>query len=155
MLVQSLVDLQGLQGNFLACLSLFYSFKKLLRFLQFSDLCQNLSFGNIVICIYSDDSSFPLLELQGLLSEFSVPKGENPSSEQFQFQWLYVNGLLAIIFCFGLLLTAIKSRRARSWPYGTGVCYIKWFCESFFSFFEVKNHFNWLPLFLFLVLYVI
>lgn len=63
---------------------------------------------------------FLIYEFQGLVSEFSVPKGENPMAEEYQFQWLYTNGLLAIIFSFGLLLTAIKSRRARSWPYGTG-----------------------------------
>lgn len=49
-----------------------------------------------------------------------MPKNENPSSVEFQFQWLYTNGLLAIIFCFGLLVTALKSRRARTWRYGTG-----------------------------------
>lgn len=71
-------------------------------------------FGMLITVLFFQEA------IKGLLSEFSVPKGENPTSEQFQFQWLYVNGLLAIIFCFGLLLTAIKSRRARSWPYGTG-----------------------------------
>ncbi|KAL5559283.1 hypothetical protein UlMin_035494 [Ulmus minor] len=58
--------------------------------------------------------------VKGLISEFSVPKAEDPKLEQNQFQWLYINGLLAVIFCFGLFFTAIKSRRARSWRYGTG-----------------------------------
>lgn len=31
-----------------------------------------------------------------------------------------MNGLLAVIFSFGLLVTALRSRRARSWFYGTG-----------------------------------
>jgi len=31
-----------------------------------------------------------------------------------------MNGLLGVIFTFGVLSTAIKSRRARSWLYGTG-----------------------------------
>ncbi|KAJ1415878.1 Bicarbonate transporter, C-terminal [Sesbania bispinosa] len=56
----------------------------------------------------------------GLIGEFNTPKNEDPSSEEFQFQWLYTNGLLAIIFSFGVLFTALKSRRARSWRYGTG-----------------------------------
>ncbi|PON84121.1 Bicarbonate transporter [Trema orientale] len=58
--------------------------------------------------------------VKGVLSEFKVPEAENSSLEKYQFQWLYVNGLLGIIFSFGLLFTALKSRRARSWRYGTG-----------------------------------
>lgn len=58
--------------------------------------------------------------IKGIIKEFSVPKNENSTSEQYQFHWLYVNGLLGIIFTFGLLYTALKSRRARSWLYGTG-----------------------------------
>lgn len=58
--------------------------------------------------------------IKGVISEFSVPKAEDPKLEQNQFQWLFVNGLLAVIFSFGLLFTALKSRRARSWRYGTG-----------------------------------
>lgn len=58
--------------------------------------------------------------MQGLVSEFNVPKAENSSLEKYQFQWLYTNGLLAIIFAFGLLYTALKSRRARTWRYATG-----------------------------------
>uniref|UniRef100_A0A1D1XNH8 Boron transporter 4 n=1 Tax=Anthurium amnicola TaxID=1678845 RepID=A0A1D1XNH8_9ARAE len=58
--------------------------------------------------------------IKGVVSEFNVPKGEDSSSPLYQFQWLYMNGLLAIIFSIGLLYTALKSRRARSWRYGTG-----------------------------------
>lgn len=57
---------------------------------------------------------------QGVVSEFEVPDAEDPSLEKYQFQWLYTNGLLGIIFTFGLLYTALKSRTARSWLYGTG-----------------------------------
>ncbi|GKB91609.1 boron transporter 4-like protein, partial [Tanacetum coccineum] len=56
----------------------------------------------------------------GLVSEFKVPKNEDPNREKYQFQWLYTNGLLAIVFSFGLLYTALKSRKARTWWYGTG-----------------------------------
>jgi len=55
-----------------------------------------------------------------LIGEFNPVKEKDPSSEEFQFQWLYTNGLLATVFCFGLLFTALKSRRARAWRYGTG-----------------------------------
>lgn len=55
------------------------------------------------------------------MKEFSVPKRENSKLEHYQFHWLYVNGLLGVIFTFGLLYTALKSRRARSWLYGTGL----------------------------------
>ncbi|CAJ2665215.1 unnamed protein product [Trifolium pratense] len=55
-----------------------------------------------------------------MIKEFSAPKNENSTLEHYQFHWLYVNGLLGIIFTFGLLYTALKSRRARSWLYGTG-----------------------------------
>lgn len=57
--------------------------------------------------------------VQGAVSEFGIPKDENPSEVKFQFQWCYVNGLLGIIFTFGLLSTALKSRRARAWRYST------------------------------------
>ncbi|KAJ8535968.1 hypothetical protein K7X08_034369 [Anisodus acutangulus] len=61
-----------------------------------------------------------IITLWGLASEFSIPKSEDPSLEKNQFHWLYTNGLLGIIFTFGLLYTALKSRKARSWWYGTG-----------------------------------
>ncbi|KAM3202578.1 hypothetical protein P3L10_030202 [Capsicum annuum] len=57
---------------------------------------------------------------KGLVSDFKIPKGEDPSLEKYQFQWLYTNGLLGVIFSFGLLYTSLKSRTARSWWYGTG-----------------------------------
>ncbi|XP_059642457.1 probable boron transporter 7 [Cornus florida] len=71
-------------------------------------------FGMLIAVLFIQEA------IKGLVSEFSIPEGDNPKLEIYQFQWLYTNGLLAIIFCFGLLLTSIKSRRARSWHYGTG-----------------------------------
>ncbi|KHG27141.1 Putative boron transporter 5 -like protein [Gossypium arboreum] len=56
----------------------------------------------------------------GVVSEFRVPEHQDAKLEKYQFQWLYTNGLLGIIFSLGLLYTALKSRRARSWWYGTG-----------------------------------
>ncbi|CAI9755622.1 unnamed protein product [Fraxinus pennsylvanica] len=71
-------------------------------------------FGMLITVLFIQEA------IKGVVSEFHIPKGENASEEKFQFQWLYANGLLAVIFSFGLLLTALKSRKARSWRYGTG-----------------------------------
>ncbi|KAK2986595.1 hypothetical protein RJ640_029637 [Escallonia rubra] len=71
-------------------------------------------FGMLITVLFMQEA------VKGLVSEFRIPKGEDPAAEKYNFQWLFANGLLAIIFAFGLLLTAIKSRRARSWKYGTG-----------------------------------
>ncbi|XP_028799179.1 probable boron transporter 7 [Neltuma alba] len=71
-------------------------------------------FGMLITVLFIQEA------IKGLVAEFQVPKNENPMLEEFQFQWLYTNGLLAIIFSFGVLLTAHKSRTARSWRYGTG-----------------------------------
>ncbi|XP_050230952.1 probable boron transporter 7 [Mercurialis annua] len=71
-------------------------------------------FGMLITVLFIQEA------VKGLVSEFHVPKNENPQLEEYQFQWLYSNGLLAIIFSFGLLVTALKSRKARSWRYGTG-----------------------------------
>lgn len=59
--------------------------------------------------------------IKGIKSEFNAPKSKDPTLESsYQYEWLYANGLLAVIFALGLLYTALKSRRARSWRYGTG-----------------------------------
>uniref|UniRef100_A0A7N0V318 Bicarbonate transporter-like transmembrane domain-containing protein n=1 Tax=Kalanchoe fedtschenkoi TaxID=63787 RepID=A0A7N0V318_KALFE len=71
-------------------------------------------FGMLIAVLFIQET------VKGLVAEFSVPKDENVTLEKYQFQWLYANGLLAVIFSFGLLYTAIKSRRASAWRYGTG-----------------------------------
>ncbi|XP_058074584.1 boron transporter 4-like [Magnolia sinica] len=71
-------------------------------------------FGMLITVLFIQEA------IKGLVSEFNKPEGEDPSSASYQFQWLYTNGLLGVIFSFGLLFTALKSRRARSWRYGTG-----------------------------------
>jgi len=58
--------------------------------------------------------------IKGMVSEFGMPKDEDSKLEKYKFEWLYTNGLLGLIFTFGLLYTALKSRKARSWRYGTG-----------------------------------
>lgn len=71
-------------------------------------------FGMLIAVLFIQEA------IKGLVSEFEIPNDGQPNSEKYQFQWLFANGLLAIIFSFGLLSTALKSRRARSWWYGTG-----------------------------------
>ncbi|XP_071684065.1 boron transporter 4 isoform X1 [Lolium perenne] len=61
--------------------------------------------------------------IKGIVSEFSKPlefEIADRTSPIYQFQWVYVNGLLGVIFSIGLLYTALKTRRARSWLYGIG-----------------------------------
>ncbi|KAI3900054.1 hypothetical protein MKW98_000954 [Papaver atlanticum] len=71
-------------------------------------------FGMLITVLFIQEA------IKGMVSEFAIPKAENPNDERYQFQWLYTNGLLGLIFTFGLLFTALKSRRARAWRYGTG-----------------------------------
>jgi hypothetical protein len=67
---------------------------------------------------------------QGMLSEFSAPEGNDQSLPIYQFQWVYINGLLGIVFSMGLLYTALRSRGARSSLYGTGLSYVYIFDEN-------------------------
>ncbi|KAE8689914.1 Boron transporter 4 [Hibiscus syriacus] len=71
-------------------------------------------FGMLISVLFIQEA------IKGLVSEFQVPEDQDSKLEKYQFQWLYTNGLLGIVFSFGLLYTALKSRRARSWWYGTG-----------------------------------
>ncbi|GLT80501.1 hypothetical protein SLA2020_519380 [Shorea laevis] len=71
-------------------------------------------FGMLITVLFIQEA------IKGLASEFSIPKAEDNKLEKFQFPWLYTNGLLAIIFSFGVLFTALKTRDARTWRYGTG-----------------------------------
>ncbi|KAM0982444.1 hypothetical protein PS2_015106 [Malus domestica] len=58
--------------------------------------------------------------LQGLVEEFGIPQRENPNQTALQPSWRFGNGMFALVLSFGLLLTALRSRKARSWRYGTG-----------------------------------
>lgn len=55
------------------------------------------------------------------MSEFTAPVGEDHNQHKYQFEGLYTNGLLGVIFSLGVLFTSLKSRRARAWRYGTGL----------------------------------
>ncbi|CAN6467231.1 unnamed protein product [Victoria cruziana] len=58
--------------------------------------------------------------IKGLVDEFRVPERENPKLLEFSTSWRFGNGMFALVLSFGLLLTALRSRKARSWRYGTG-----------------------------------
>ncbi|KAB1218635.1 Boron transporter 4 [Morella rubra] len=71
-------------------------------------------FGMLIAVLFIQEA------IKGMVSEFEIPKAGDPKLEKYQFPWLYTNGLLGIIFTFGLFYSALKSRKARSWWYGTG-----------------------------------
>ncbi|CAN8252272.1 unnamed protein product [Cochlearia groenlandica] len=72
-------------------------------------------FGMLIAVLFLQEA------IKGLISEFQATESENHhDSGESQFLWLYANGLLAVIFSLGLLITALKSRRAKSWKYGFG-----------------------------------
>ncbi|KAB2041259.1 hypothetical protein ES319_D02G136100v1 [Gossypium barbadense] len=58
--------------------------------------------------------------IRGIVEEFGIPHRENPEQAALQASWRFGNGMFALVLSFGLLLTALKSRKARSWRYGTG-----------------------------------
>lgn len=58
------------------------------------------------------------------MEEFSVPKRENPNKIALQPAWRFGNGMFALVLSFGLLLTALRSRKARSWRYGAGMWHL-------------------------------
>ncbi|TKY58163.1 boron transporter 6 [Spatholobus suberectus] len=80
---------------------------------RFTRIAEEL-FGMLITVLFFQEA------IKGLIAEFGTPKAENPLLEEYQFHWRFTNGLLAIIFSFGILFTAMVSRRARSWRYGTG-----------------------------------
>ncbi|XP_058198094.1 boron transporter 1-like [Rhododendron vialii] len=58
--------------------------------------------------------------ITGLVDEFRIPERENPKLSEFLASWRFANGMFALVLSFGLLLTGLRSRKARSWRYGTG-----------------------------------
>lgn len=58
--------------------------------------------------------------IRGVVEEFGVPERENPKQTALLPSWRFGNGMFALVLSFGLLLTALRSRKARSWRYGTG-----------------------------------
>ncbi|WOL03241.1 putative boron transporter 2 [Canna indica] len=58
--------------------------------------------------------------IKGLVDEFQIPEREDPKAAALAPSWRFANGMFALVLSFGLLLTALRSRKARSWRYGTG-----------------------------------
>ncbi|XP_027920097.1 probable boron transporter 2 isoform X3 [Vigna unguiculata] len=60
--------------------------------------------------------------IRGLVEEFGVPQSQREGTNQIALQssWLFGNGMFALVLSFGLLFTALRSRKARSWRYGAG-----------------------------------
>ncbi|XP_077244161.1 putative boron transporter 2 [Tasmannia lanceolata] len=57
--------------------------------------------------------------IRGVVDEFGIPDRENPSQTALLPSWRFGNGMFALVMSFGLLFTALRSRKARSWRYGT------------------------------------
>ncbi|GAB2223732.1 hypothetical protein Droror1_Dr00004472 [Drosera rotundifolia] len=58
--------------------------------------------------------------IRGAVQEFGIPQSENPNEVALLPSWRFGNGMFALVLSFGLLLTSLSSRKARSWRYGTG-----------------------------------
>ncbi|KAJ4712347.1 Boron transporter [Melia azedarach] len=58
--------------------------------------------------------------IRGAVEEFGKPQRENPNQISLQPSWRFGNGMFALVLFFGLLFTALRSRKARSWRYGSG-----------------------------------
>ena len=75
------------------------------------------------------NTSFKISILKGAVEEFLPPKThkEDANPAALQSSWLFDNGMFALVLSFGLLYTALRSRKARSWRYGSGTCYTSGF----------------------------
>uniref|UniRef100_A0A803Q4L9 Bicarbonate transporter-like transmembrane domain-containing protein n=1 Tax=Cannabis sativa TaxID=3483 RepID=A0A803Q4L9_CANSA len=71
-------------------------------------------FGFLIALLFMQEA------IKGVVGEFYIPERENPNSIEYQPSWRFANGMFALVLSFGLLLTALKSRKARSWRYGSG-----------------------------------
>ncbi|KAL3642359.1 Boron transporter 1 [Castilleja foliolosa] len=58
--------------------------------------------------------------IRGVVEEFGIPQRENINDAAFLPSWRFGNGMFALVLSFGLLFTALRSRKARSWRYGAG-----------------------------------
>ncbi|XP_009590550.1 boron transporter 1 isoform X2 [Nicotiana tomentosiformis] len=71
-------------------------------------------FGMLIAMLFMQQA------IKGLVEEFRIPERTNPRLTEFMPSWRFANGMFALVLSFGLLLTALKSRKARSWRYGAG-----------------------------------
>lgn len=71
-------------------------------------------FGMLIAMLFMQQA------IKGLVEEFRIPQRENSNLTEFMPSWRFANGMFALVLSFALLLTALKSRKARSWRYGSG-----------------------------------
>ncbi|KAH7676346.1 Bicarbonate transporter eukaryotic protein [Dioscorea alata] len=71
-------------------------------------------FGMLIAMLFMQQA------IKGVIDEFRIPKREDPRALEFVPSWRFSNGMFALVLSFGLLITALRSRKARSWRYGTG-----------------------------------
>lgn len=71
-------------------------------------------FGMLIAMLFMQQA------IKGLVEEFRIPKREDQKALEFSSSWRFGNGMFALVLSFGLLLTALRSRKARSWRYGCG-----------------------------------
>ncbi|KAI3913669.1 hypothetical protein MKX01_035865 [Papaver californicum] len=71
-------------------------------------------FGLLIAMLFMQEA------IRGIIDEFRVPKRENPNLSEFSPSWRFSNGMFALLMSFGLLLTGLQSRKARSWRYASG-----------------------------------
>lgn len=75
------------------------------------------------------------------MEEFGIPQRENPNQTALQPSWRFGNGMFALVLSFGLLWTALRSRKARSWRYGTGDWTLHW--NSYMDYLNEKKRILW------------
>ncbi|KAH0933913.1 hypothetical protein HID58_011030 [Brassica napus] len=63
-------------------------------------------FGILIAMLFMQEA------IRGVVDEFGVPGRTNPTSAQFQPAWVFANGMFGLVLSFGLLYTALKSRKA-------------------------------------------
>ncbi|KAK7332641.1 hypothetical protein VNO80_29396 [Phaseolus coccineus] len=71
-------------------------------------------FGLLIAMLFIQEA------IKGLYHEFHIPERANPTSPEFQPSWRFGNGMFSLVLSFGLLHTALRSRKARSCRYGSG-----------------------------------
>ncbi|KAL9407558.1 hypothetical protein AB3S75_046159 [Citrus x aurantiifolia] len=71
-------------------------------------------FGLLIAMLFMQEA------IKGIVDEFRVPERENPKLIEYQPSWRFANGMSSLVLSFGLLHTALQSRKARSWRYGSG-----------------------------------
>ncbi|GAA0150414.1 secondary carrier transporter [Lithospermum erythrorhizon] len=71
-------------------------------------------FGLLIAILFMQEA------IKGIIEEFHTPERENLNAPEFQPSWRFANGMFALVLSFGLLSTALRSRKARFWRYGSG-----------------------------------